>query len=136
VNPSLRSRIVVSVAIALLGVAGCGGPSSMDVLTGAWRGVASLPNGVTTNVTLQQNGDQVSGTMSITGALNNQPLSGVYSSSTRKLTWSVPFNCEMWTGELTLDATGRKLEGSIGRNGSGCVPPVSNANGTLTLDKQ
>jgi hypothetical protein len=55
------------------------------------------------------------------------------SAMTRTFTWTVLSGCEVWSGTLTIAANGREMQGSMGRNGAGCVPQVPNVSGLVTL---
>jgi hypothetical protein len=118
------------------GPSGGGAPEPTPTLAGTWFGSALLPNGFSARMTLQQSGASVNGTMTISGQYVDQPLTGTYASGTRALSWSVTDGCERWSGALTLSTDGRRLSGTLARDGRGCVPPVRDASGTLTFDKQ
>jgi hypothetical protein len=120
--------------------AGCGSPAgpsdTVGAMAGSWGGTALLPAARGAGMTLQQTGSAVTGTMSLGGVFLDRPLTGTYASSTRTFTWSVGFNCETWTGQMMLEGAGGSLAGTIRRDGRGCVPPVSDVNGTLSLDRR
>jgi hypothetical protein len=129
------------VVAALAVAAGCSnnpaGPSGGGTtVAGTWSGSALLPNGFSTRMTLQQTNTAVTGTMTLSGSYVDQLLTGTYAPSTRTFNWSVNDGCERWSGQLTLDAAGSRLSGTIAMDGRGCVPQIADASGTLTFDKQ
>lgn len=137
----LRLLQCVAVLAATAGTAACdnpAGPSGAGATTvaGTWFGSAVLGNGFSARMTLQQSGTTVNGTMSIAGQYVDRPLTGTYASNGRALAWSVNDGCERWSGQLTLDAAGSRLSGTLMRDGRGCVPQIPDASGTLTFDKQ
>jgi hypothetical protein len=129
-------------AVAMLaGAMGCSdnpaGPSGGGAtVAGTWFGTANFPNGFGARMTLQQNSNAVTGIMTLSGTYVDQPLTGTYAPGTRTFNWAVNDGCERWSGQLTLDAAGSRLTGTIALDGRGCVPQVVDESGTLTIDKQ
>jgi hypothetical protein len=136
---TLHKRLVAPVGAFLLVAAACSnpaGPSSGLAVSGSWQGSALLPNGYNATLTLQQNGTSVTGTMRIGGVMGESPISGTVASGNRTFTWLVNYDCEIWSGVLTVASNNREMDGPLSINRTGCVPAQSSGSGTLTLDKQ
>lgn len=138
---ALRHRLLPALGAALLTAAGCsdsnpGGPSSALAVSGSWSGSALLPNGFTATLTLQQTGTSVTGTMRIAGVMGESPITGTVAPGNRTFTWQVNYNCEIWSGVLTVASNNREMDGPLSINRSGCVPAQSSSSGTLSLDKR
>jgi hypothetical protein len=131
-------RFVVPLGAILLAGAGCSSPTgsseaAVDV-AGSWVGTVQLPNPYSATLSLQQSGASVSGTMRIAGVMKETPLTGSVSSSDRTLAWTVNRSCEAWTGRLTIDGSGRHMDGQLAIDRTGCQPAQSNETGTLSVD--
>jgi len=138
---TLRYRFVAPMGAMLLAAAGCSSPTSPSgqstlSVAGSWVGTAHLPNAYDAILSLQQNGSAVSGTMRITGAVGDSPLTGTITPNDRTFTWRVNYDCQVWTGVLTIAADGREMDGPLEFDRSGCVPALSNGSGALSLSEQ
>lgn len=138
---TLRSRLAVPLGAALFATAGCSSstaPSDPPPISvaGPWVGTVRLPNAYTASLGLQQNGSAVSGTMRISGVMNETPIAGDVSTGGRTMTWRVNRSCEVWTGTATVDATGRSMTGPLAIDRTGCQPAQSSGSGTLSVDRR
>lgn len=126
-------RLRHALVLALLAAAsGCdtSTPDAPDV-AGRWTGSAVLPNGFTASASLSQADETVGGTLRISGVFSETDLSGEIDALGR-LAWTLQSGCERWSGILTLDASGDRMEGSINLDAGSC-PDTRGASGTLRL---
>ncbi|MEX2530472.1 MAG: hypothetical protein WD960_06825 [Gemmatimonadota bacterium] len=129
-----RTFLTAAIVLAMTACSDSTGPESIDI-RGDWSGSVALPNGFSSSADFQQSGNGVSGTMTISGSFVNRPVTGQIDPSERTLEWSVFVDCEEWTGTLGINAAETEMAGTVRRDGSGCVPEVSNVNGTMQLTR-
>lgn len=101
-------------------------------IAGSWSGVASLPNGFSVSMDLDQRGRAVSGSADLPNR-RNTVIEGEINASDR-FVWDVQVGCERWSGSLAIDEAAGEMSGSINLDGGGCAPATS-ANGTMTLSR-
>lgn len=131
---SRMTAICLALVSAACGSAGTSPDSRLSV-AGGWLGVAVLPNGRTTSLDLQQIGDGITGTMSVSGAFIKRPVTGQVNATRRSVAWAVANGCELWGGALTLSQDGSQMSGTVVIDRGGCRPVVSNGSGTLSLNR-
>lgn len=101
-------------------------------IAGSWSGVASLPNGFTVSMDLDQRGRSISGTANLPNR-RNTVIEGEVNASDR-FVWEVQVGCERWSGSLAIDEAAEEMSGSINLDGGSCAP-ASSASGTMTLSR-
>jgi hypothetical protein len=141
ITRTLRNGCAAAFGAGLLAV-GCGGsptaptPTPQLTIAGAWLGTVLLPNAYTAQLSLQQSGASVSGTMRVYGVMPETPVAGTVSAGSRTLSWRVNDDCEVWTGDLDVDGSGTHMQGALRVDRKGCKPAQSDDAGTLSLDKR
>lgn len=135
----MRSCSVAAVLGLAALLAGCGGSSTApQPLAGQWQGVSSLPNGYSTNLTLTQNGADVSGTMTISGVETNGSFAGTFDGT--QVTWTGNGDCGGGTlalqGTLTVQSGDKSMSGPFTMTPSGCNSLSGTYSGTLSLTHQ
>lgn len=137
---TFRNLFIAPMGLVLLAAIACGSPASPSSPTlsvaGSWAGTAELPNPYSATMSLQQTGSAVSGTMRIAGATAQVPVTGTVNSGDRTFTWRANYNCEVWSGVLTIAGSAGTMNGPLTYDRSGCTPALSNGSGTLSLNKQ
>ena len=99
--PRANTARIALAALLSLASACDGGTDPEDLsVAGTWQGTALLPNAFSTTMSLTQTGSSVTGTMRISGAFIDQPLTGTLDATDRTLAWGVVDGCELWGGDI------------------------------------
>jgi hypothetical protein len=139
----VRRQWTVLAAIIGAGVSGCISDTTTEAvpasIVGTWTGSVLLPDASPATMKLQQRGNAVTGEMAVSTLFpQGRALTGQVDTAARTFVWAVDFDCEAWSGTLTISPDAQAMEGSLQIVRSACPPAqaaLGESTGTLSLTK-
>ncbi len=139
----VRRPSTVLAAIIGAAVLGCISDQTTEAvpasIVGTWTGSVYLPDASSASMKLQERGSAVTGEMAVSALFpQGRALTGQVDTAARTFTWAVDFDCEAWTGTLTISPDAQAMEGALLIVRSACPPAQAargESTGTVSLTK-